>query len=112
MLKAYQSEKVDPTNDQIKFLRKEMVPQISQISRDLAARRKKRSYLDGTICNPTNIKYLSEVDKENLQSADAENPEATAVGDENPQMEPKIQPTTETQPTKPKTKKVVKRKKP
>jgi hypothetical protein len=36
VLKAYESEKVEPTTSEIKMLRKEMVPKMSPISRELA----------------------------------------------------------------------------
>jgi hypothetical protein len=108
VLKAYESEKVEPTTAEVRMLRKEMVPKISPISRELASRRKGRSYLDGTLCNPSNVKGAAkefDLDKENVPVADAENPEATFEGDPAGLLEPK----SETKPDKPKK---VRRKKP
>lgn len=85
-----------------------MVPKISPISRELASRRKGRSYLDGTLCNPSNVKGAAKEfdgDKENVPMPDAENLEATAEGGPAEVLEPK----SETKPDKPKK---VKRKKP
>jgi hypothetical protein len=64
--------------------------------------------LDGTLCNPSNVKGAAkefDLDKENVPVADAENPEATVEGETAGVLEPK----SETKPDKPKK---VRRKKP